>query len=192
MGSPKVVGGFSFASYPRRFIMTSRRGSNQGSGCASLVGAATSCRAALPSAAARASSLDAYQRPQTRHAPREAGLFRRQNDCAHVLVGAGRLLRDPTGRRAPDHDALSSEVIHDLASAPPLESGMAGEGAPRAMARRSEGFRLGLGHADENIRRGSHTAADEYGLADRLEGSEERRVGKECLSVCRSRWSPYH
>ena len=23
-------------------------------------------------------------------------------------------------------------------------------------------------------------------------GSEERRVGKECLSQCRSRWSPYH
>jgi peptide chain release factor 1 len=23
-------------------------------------------------------------------------------------------------------------------------------------------------------------------------GSEERRVGKECLAVCRSRWSPYH
>ena len=23
-------------------------------------------------------------------------------------------------------------------------------------------------------------------------GSEERRVGKECRSVCRSRWSPYH
>ena len=26
----------------------------------------------------------------------------------------------------------------------------------------------------------------------RLRRSEERRVGKECLSVCRSRWSPYH
>ena len=24
------------------------------------------------------------------------------------------------------------------------------------------------------------------------EGSEERRVGKECLTQCRSRWSPYH
>src|SRR3546814_5492437 len=24
------------------------------------------------------------------------------------------------------------------------------------------------------------------------ERSEERRVGKECLSTCRSRWSPYH
>ena len=23
-------------------------------------------------------------------------------------------------------------------------------------------------------------------------GSEERRVGKECSSPCRSRWSPYH
>ena len=22
--------------------------------------------------------------------------------------------------------------------------------------------------------------------------SEERRVGKECVSTCRSRWSPYH
>src|SRR3546814_7559516 len=26
-------------------------------------------------------------------------------------------------------------------------------------------------------------------IADR---SEERRVGKECVSTCRSRWSPYH
>src|SRR3546814_3800601 len=28
-----------------------------------------------------------------------------------------------------------------------------------------------------------------YALAWR---SEERRVGKECVSTCRSRWSPYH
>src|SRR3546814_15532996 len=26
----------------------------------------------------------------------------------------------------------------------------------------------------------------------RLPRSEERRVGKECVSTCRSRWSPYH
>ena len=25
-----------------------------------------------------------------------------------------------------------------------------------------------------------------------IDGSEERRVGKECLTQCRSRWSPYH
>src|SRR3546814_1151180 len=27
---------------------------------------------------------------------------------------------------------------------------------------------------------------------DNLTRSEERRVGKECVSTCRSRWSPYH
>src|SRR3546814_7928681 len=26
----------------------------------------------------------------------------------------------------------------------------------------------------------------------RIDRSEERRVGKECVSTCRSRWSPYH
>ena len=35
-----------------------------------------------------------------------------------------------------------------------------------------------------------------YGASDKaVEGlarSEERRVGKECLTQCRSRWSPYH
>src|SRR3546814_20904970 len=28
--------------------------------------------------------------------------------------------------------------------------------------------------------------------AEALARSEERRVGKECVSTCRSRWSPYH
>src|SRR3546814_14960273 len=28
--------------------------------------------------------------------------------------------------------------------------------------------------------------------ADHPDRSEERRVGKECVSTCRSRWSPYH
>src|SRR3546814_14706815 len=31
--------------------------------------------------------------------------------------------------------------------------------------------------------------AAQAGLRNR---SEERRVGKECVSTCRSRWSPYH
>src|SRR3546814_17221186 len=29
-------------------------------------------------------------------------------------------------------------------------------------------------------------------IAIEWERSEERRVGKECVSTCRSRWSPYH
>src|SRR3546814_9933605 len=31
-----------------------------------------------------------------------------------------------------------------------------------------------------------------YGDYAYVERSEERRVGKECVSTCRSRWSPYH
>ena len=30
------------------------------------------------------------------------------------------------------------------------------------------------------------------GFAMNFMRSEERRVGKECASMCRSRWSPYH
>src|SRR3546814_12431305 len=29
-------------------------------------------------------------------------------------------------------------------------------------------------------------------IVEALARSEERRVGKECVSTCRSRWAPYH
>ena len=32
----------------------------------------------------------------------------------------------------------------------------------------------------------------EKNTKDLKKRSEERRVGKECLRLCRSRWSPYH
>src|SRR3546814_15517433 len=46
----------------------------------------------------------------------------------------------------------------------------------------------------------SYVAHDNHGrpfiIAGHSQGalhrSEERRVGKECVSTCRSRWSPYH
>src|SRR3546814_17012340 len=34
--------------------------------------------------------------------------------------------------------------------------------------------------------------ASGFGLTNAGSRSEERRVGKECVSTCRSRWSPYH
>src|SRR3546814_11342979 len=30
------------------------------------------------------------------------------------------------------------------------------------------------------------------GQIGKVRGSEERRVGKECVRTCRSRWAPYH
>src|SRR3546814_4369241 len=47
-------------------------------------------------------------------------------------------------------------------------------------------------HADRicKTRRSGRLSAAQLRRLD--ERSEERRVGKECVSTCRSRWSPYH
>src|SRR3546814_9709324 len=34
--------------------------------------------------------------------------------------------------------------------------------------------------------------SDQLTVGANAQRSEERRVGKECVSTCRSRWSPYH
>src|SRR3546814_9182478 len=40
--------------------------------------------------------------------------------------------------------------------------------------------------------RGFEPAVGQRRTAVEMGRSEERRVGKECVSTCRSRWSPYH
>src|SRR3546814_14480594 len=58
----------------------------------------------------------------------------------------------------------------------------AGEGATATVEGLSQGsYAVALLH-DENAN----------GKLDKSIRSEERRVGKECVSTCRSRWSPYH
>src|SRR3546814_3160180 len=54
-------------------------------------------------------------------------------------------------------------------------------------------FRLEL-LSDEDRVQALRTRAGERGLqlSPEVIRSEERRVGKECVSTCRSRWSPYH
>src|SRR3546814_15323614 len=42
------------------------------------------------------------------------------------------------------------------------------------------------------LRREERDACRRYLRRRARERSEERRVGKECVSPCRSRWSPYH
>src|SRR3546814_18467723 len=48
-------------------------------------------------------------------------------------------------------------------------------------------FTLGLGASGPPVIEGFHGVKYDAPLR-----SEERRVGKECVSTCRSRWSPYH
>src|SRR3546814_12829995 len=74
-------------------------------------------------------------------------------------------------RRGPN--AKSS--LHKAHLAP--DAGLQAPGASLSFAQGSHDF--------ESLDRG-------IGRGDRFETrSEERRVGKECVSTCRSRWSPY-
>ena len=52
-----------------------------------------------------------------------------------------------------------------------------------------ENIDTGLFSDLDNFDRNPRSAHIQCALIDR---SEERRVGKECASMCRSRWSPYH
>src|SRR3546814_2762343 len=66
------------------------------------------------------------------------------------------------------------------------------------------GESLGIGNADLFGCHNGQSTEDELHVLSALEHlrepvescigvrSEERRVGKECVSTCRSRWSPYH
>src|SRR3546814_16244702 len=43
-----------------------------------------------------------------------------------------------------------------------------------------------------NLPAGQTLLTSASGLPPKADRSEERRVGKECVSTCRSRWSPNH
>src|SRR3546814_15258765 len=61
-------------------------------------------------------------------------------------------------------------------------SDLGGKQIDRIKTRRTEAMNLLASHC-LRITRLEHRSAGR---------SEERRVGKECVSTCRSRWSPYH
>src|SRR3546814_10267794 len=60
---------------------------------------------------------------------------------------------------------------------------------PRAQGIDAAGTKITLGA--ENVLADLGPVAFGIGLAAE-QRSEERRVGKECVSTCRSRWSPYN
>src|SRR3546814_12095350 len=72
--------------------------------------------------------------------------------------------------------------------------GTPGAAGPDCPLEGAEGGVLGAGNASDHPRR--HLFWNVYGYRSsrhqRRLRSEERRVGTECVSTCRSRWSPYH
>src|SRR3546814_9043713 len=53
-------------------------------------------------------------------------------------------------------------------------------------------FQRGDGGEDVAAGKGQMLHGGTEALGNEMSRSEERRVGKECVSTCRSRWSPYH
>ena len=54
------------------------------------------------------------------------------------------------------------------------------------------GVSIGFFSQDVGEMTGRSAVAEVMDGAGAVSRSEERRVGKECVSTCRSRWSPYH
>src|SRR3546814_19718911 len=93
-------------------------------------------------------------------------------------------------------DVCSSDLFLLADEAPEVEAGAAYQQTGHVEA----------GHVDQVAHRGAAVqAGGEGNLAAATDRraieqpdepgrvrSEERRVGKECVSTCRSRWSPYH
>ena len=79
-------------------------------------------------------------------------------------------------------DEIAPELTAQIA-------GLKGLGMSYVEMRGVDGENL-IYHTDEKVEQIKKTL-DDNGI--RLSArSEERRVGKECLRLCRSRWSPYH
>src|SRR3546814_16878889 len=95
-------------------------------------------------------------------------------------------------------DVCSSDLQQEELLAPEPVSELAEE--QRACAGTGDVHRTGQAHVEVaqaqpgalRFERSRHRADD--GHLETIENprSEERRVGKECVSTCRSRWSPYH
>src|SRR3546814_20175659 len=96
-----------------------------------------------------------------------------------------------------------SDWSSDVCSSDLIVSGGEGNGEVHTVGRSSSGVALlalgapAYGQTSTAVESEAEVPAEEsaafQGAApSESTRSEERRVGKECVSTCRSRWSPYH
>ena len=114
------------------------------------------------------------------------------NDYADSLQGQlGRMIGKPesvyglgvSGMSASDYVALSQQARDEFKPAAAVYVVTDGD-LSESLIRRQGAYFLVPG--------GSALTLDYIPAQGEGSGSEERRVGKECPSKCRSRWSPYH
>src|SRR3546814_10311034 len=89
-------------------------------------------------------------------------------------------------------DVCSSDLVDiSLSVSPIVDSTLKIVGASK-IARDITDRRRAEEQKDLLLREMDHRVKNLFALANGMVRSEERRVGKECVSTCRSRWSPYH
>src|SRR3546814_2810116 len=101
------------------------------------------------------------------------------------MIGCFFFFKQKTAYEMRISDWSSDVCSSDLAVEIALEQGH---------ARTFHGDVGAMPHRDADIRRckGRRVIDPVTRHGDHTPRSEERRVGKECVSTCRSRWSPYH
>ena len=90
----------------------------------------------------------------------------------------------PTGKRMHKPMAMGAEFGPAGPAQGPTASQQAYDGAQQGGAGQTDSMRMQMAMDQK--------AKEEETLSNTMHRSEERRVGKECTSWCRSRWSPYH
>src|SRR3546814_8570256 len=103
--------------------------------------------------------------------------------CGQYIVYGFFFFKQKTAYEMRISDWSSDVCSSDLGSARRRAAAQGTRGGSRAERSRAA-FRA---HDDGTAT--CHSPASLFSLAQR---SEERRVGKECVSTCRYRWSPYH
>src|SRR3546814_16413710 len=89
-------------------------------------------------------------------------------------------------------DVCSSDLILRITGAVMDDAGQR-IAAPQGGCRAAQDFDLFDCLDIEHVAAGARKAADPKALGQRyVIRPEARRVGKECVRQCRSRWSPYH
>src|SRR3546814_1330039 len=97
------------------------------------------------------------------------------------------------------YEMCISDWSSDVCSSDLLDMVVRNSRDPARQQRLSEYLNLPIGtpfallNVDPGIDQGYEDEIQHvHRISRMIDRSEERRVGKECVSTCRSRWSPYH
>src|SRR3546814_2133908 len=127
----------------------------------------------------------------------------KDGDGFHV-INAGRLMTGGRGAEAPLVPCtplgclmLLKDRLGDLSGLNAVVVGRSNiVGKPMAQLLLAESCTVTVAHSRTRdlpaVCRGAAILVAAGGRPEMVKRSEERRVGKECVSTCRSRWSPYH